>query len=224
MATDRDTTRIVRSWLEEGRTALPDHILDAVLDQVPATRQRRAWWPAWRFADMNNIAKLLIAAAAVAVVAIVGINLLPARDGGAGGGSVVSPSPSPSPALLARGTFTVSDNSATELDASGDGSNVTGTMIVIDEGGRVSVDLACTRTTPGGLLVVAGTVSNTTIQAFAEGSWFGIILRPGSPVRAGFMFDEMAAAASCPAFLEGDIDTEAGPGLKPIEGTVALAP
>ena len=42
MSTDRDTTRIVRSWLEEGATALPDRVLDAVLDQVPATSQRRA--------------------------------------------------------------------------------------------------------------------------------------------------------------------------------------
>ena len=50
MSTDRDTTRIVRSWLEEGATALPDRVLDAVLDQVPATSQRRSWWPAWRFA------------------------------------------------------------------------------------------------------------------------------------------------------------------------------
>ena len=49
MSTDRDTTRIVRSWLEEGVTALPDRVLDAVLDQVPATSQRRSWWPAWRF-------------------------------------------------------------------------------------------------------------------------------------------------------------------------------
>ena len=37
MSTDRDVTRIVRSWLEEGVTALPDRVLDAVLDQVPAT-------------------------------------------------------------------------------------------------------------------------------------------------------------------------------------------
>ena len=49
MSTDRDTTRIVRSWLEEGATALPDRVLDAVLDQVPTTRQRRARWPAWLF-------------------------------------------------------------------------------------------------------------------------------------------------------------------------------
>ncbi len=47
MSTDRETTCIVRSWLEEGATALPDRVLDAVLDQVPATRQRRARWPAW---------------------------------------------------------------------------------------------------------------------------------------------------------------------------------
>ena len=94
MHTDRDTTRIVRSWLEEGRTALPDHILDAVLDQVPATPQRRSWWPAWRFVDMNTYAKLAIGVAAVAVVAVVGINLLAGTGGGVGGSSTVSPSPS----------------------------------------------------------------------------------------------------------------------------------
>jgi hypothetical protein len=34
---DRDTTRIVRSWLEVGATSLPDRVLDGVLDQLPAT-------------------------------------------------------------------------------------------------------------------------------------------------------------------------------------------
>ncbi|OGO57890.1 MAG: hypothetical protein A2Z32_07345 [Chloroflexi bacterium RBG_16_69_14] len=95
MSTDRDVTRIVRSWLEEGATALPDRVLDQVLDQLPATRQRRPWWPARRIADMNNVAKLAIAAAAVVVVAVVGINLLPASGGAGDGGPAVSPSPSP---------------------------------------------------------------------------------------------------------------------------------
>ena len=54
MSTDRDVTRIVRSWLEDGATALPDRVLDNVLDQLPATPQRRAWWPARRFRDMNT--------------------------------------------------------------------------------------------------------------------------------------------------------------------------
>ncbi len=45
MSTDRETTRIVRSWLEDGVTRLPDNVLDAVLDQLPSTHQRRAtWW------------------------------------------------------------------------------------------------------------------------------------------------------------------------------------
>ena len=42
MSTDRDVNRIVRSWLEEGVSALPDRVLDTVLDQLPATPQRRA--------------------------------------------------------------------------------------------------------------------------------------------------------------------------------------
>jgi hypothetical protein len=97
MRTDRETARIVRSWLEEGVTALPDRVLDAVLDQVPATRQRRSWWPAWRFADMNAYAKLAIGVAAVAVVAVVGITLLPAGRTGVGSGPTISPSPPASP-------------------------------------------------------------------------------------------------------------------------------
>ena len=81
MSTDRDVTRIVRSWLEDGATALPDRVLDNVLDQLPATSQRRAWWPAWRLREMNSALKFAIAATAVVVVAIVGINLLPGNDG-----------------------------------------------------------------------------------------------------------------------------------------------
>lgn len=92
MSTDRDTTRIVRSWLEDGVTALPDRVLDAVLDRVPATPQRRSSWPTRRFADMPSLARFVIAAAAVLVVAVIGYNLLPART------SVGGPGPSPSPA------------------------------------------------------------------------------------------------------------------------------
>jgi hypothetical protein len=91
MNAERDVTRIVRSWLEEGVTALPDRVLDTVLDQVPATPQRRPWWPPRRFTQMNRFAQAAIAAAAVLVVAVVGYNLLP-RTGGPGG----PPSPSPS--------------------------------------------------------------------------------------------------------------------------------
>ncbi len=98
MSSDRDTKRVVRSWMEEGVTALPERVLASVLDQLPATPQRRAiWWPAPRIADMNTFVKIAIAAAAVVVVAVVSINLLPAGGGLGGSGTAVSPSPSPSP-------------------------------------------------------------------------------------------------------------------------------
>ncbi len=99
MSTDRDTTRIVRSWLEEGVTALPDRVLDAVLDQVPATSQRRSPWPPRRFYDMNSIAKVAITAAAVVVVAVVGINLIPGR--GPAGQPTAPPSRAPTAAPTA---------------------------------------------------------------------------------------------------------------------------
>lgn len=97
MSTNRDATRIVRSWLEEGVTTLPDRVLDGVLDQLPSTPQRRPIWPARRFTDMSNLARLAIAAAALVVVAIVGWNLLP---GGSGpGGPKPTPSPTSSPTI-----------------------------------------------------------------------------------------------------------------------------
>lgn len=98
MSTDRDVTRIVRSWLEEGVTALPDRVLDAVLDQVPATRQRRAWWPARGLELMNMQIRIVLAAAAVVVVALIGVNLMP-RTGEVGGvgGARQTPAPSATP-------------------------------------------------------------------------------------------------------------------------------
>jgi hypothetical protein len=102
MSTERDVTRIVRSWLEEGVTALPDRVLDAVLDQVPATRQRRAWWRARRLPHMNTSIRIAMAAAAVVVLALVGINLLP-KTGGVGATAAPSPSPTAAPTLPPSG-------------------------------------------------------------------------------------------------------------------------
>ena len=106
MSTDRDTTRIVRSWLDEGVTALPDRVLDAVLDDLPTTPQRRLSWLARRFPEMNNTAKLVLGVAAVVVVAFLGIRFLPLGTTGIGG-PAATPTPVPTsaatPAPLAVG-------------------------------------------------------------------------------------------------------------------------
>jgi hypothetical protein len=117
MHTDREVTSIVRSWMEEGATALPDRVLDAVLDQVPATSQRRSWWPSWRFTDMNNTLKLALGAAIVLVVAVVGYTVIPM----AGGVGTPTPTqrPSPAPSLgsgpLETGTYMISDETFTAV-------------------------------------------------------------------------------------------------------------
>jgi hypothetical protein len=95
MSTERDVTRIVRSWLEEGVTALPDRVLDTVLDQVPATHQRRPSRLARRTPTMNNYARLGLVAAAALAVAIGGIALL-GRPSNVGPSTPPTPSPIPS--------------------------------------------------------------------------------------------------------------------------------
>jgi hypothetical protein len=72
----RDTNGIVRSWLENGVTDLPDRVLDPVLDQLPSTPQRRHSWQARRLTKMNTTLKIAGTAAAVVVLGVVGMTLL----------------------------------------------------------------------------------------------------------------------------------------------------
>jgi hypothetical protein len=122
MTTERDTTRIVRSWLRTDEHESADRVLDNVLALLDATPQRRSLWPARRIADMNSLAKVATAIAAVVVAAVVGINLLP--GGGPGGEATPSPSNSPAPSAAASasigfppaGALTAGRHSLTEDD------------------------------------------------------------------------------------------------------------
>jgi hypothetical protein len=228
MSTDRETTRIVRSWLEEGVTALPDRVLDTVLDQVPATPQRRSWWPTWRSNRMNTYAKLLAAAAAVLVVAVVGYQFLP-RAGGPGGQPTITPSPSQ--ALLARGTFKAAwlgQGAGVELEATGGASSVTGSMTVTDVSGAFTVDLECTHTTNAGLIWIGGDVTESANISYApKGTRAAIVFKRGTPVQAVFIFQmDDPRSASCQAFFDDMIALGGEPvgALEPIEGTVELGP
>ena len=191
MTTEHDPrTRIVLSWLREEAYENPEHMLLRALDEVDATPQRRSWWPAWRSNRMNTYAKLIVAAAAVLVVAFAGFQLLP-RTGGVGGEPTIVPSPSPS--LLARGNFTAHGITA-ELDATGGGADVAGTMSLSDRFTRegATVDLECARTTADGLIEIGGVVTDSSFGAdnqawhegFPEGRGVVVIFEPGSPVKA----------------------------------------
>jgi hypothetical protein len=96
MSSDRETTRRVRSWLEAGVTTIPDRVLDAVLDRVPTTPQRRPLWPVRRIAEMRSFAKLGGLAAAVIVVVAGSVVIL---GGGFGRDLTGAPSPLPTPTI-----------------------------------------------------------------------------------------------------------------------------
>jgi hypothetical protein len=112
MTADRDTTRIVRSWLRADEHESADRVLETVLSRLDTTPQRRPMWPPRRFAQMNKLAQAGIAAAAVLVVAVLGYNLLP-RIGGIGGPPTPGPTAVPTAAVLGVGGTRVSAGSYT---------------------------------------------------------------------------------------------------------------
>jgi len=117
MSVDIETTRIVRSWLDEGVTQLPDRVLDAVLDELPATQQRRStWWPARKLLHTNKAMTFGVAAATVVIVVILGIgSLLPGGLNIGGPGETPTPTPTASPVALPAsgalqaGTYAIDD-------------------------------------------------------------------------------------------------------------------
>jgi hypothetical protein len=101
MSTDRDLTRVIRSWLSEDAHEDADRILNLVLDEIDTTPQRRAGWLARRFPLMNsNVFRVGIAAAAVLVLAFVAVKVLPGSGSlGRPPEATGSPSATPFPVL-----------------------------------------------------------------------------------------------------------------------------
>jgi hypothetical protein len=131
---------------------------------------------------------------------------------------------------LASGTFTADLGTwgrAFEIDATGTGDDVSGTMEVSSAKGKWSVDLQCSRTADNGLLVIAGQVTESTHEIFSEGAYVGILLAPGTPVRTIlWLEDEASPADSCTAFLDTMFSDPGFPGpvedLFPIQGDLEL--
>ena len=88
MSADREVTGIVRTWLTEGGTVLPDRVLDAVLDKTLTMPQhRRRWMPSGMVVRANAPA---FGAAAALVLALVVLGTVLTHQN-------VGPEPSPTP-------------------------------------------------------------------------------------------------------------------------------
>ena len=118
MTAERDTGRIVRSWLREDEHESADRVLMTVLSRLDTTPQRRSWWPARRSTRMSNPVRVALAAAAVIVVAFVGLRFLPNQT--VTPGTTIVPTPAPTaPQTQAAAKTPSSSEAATATDPPG---------------------------------------------------------------------------------------------------------
>ena len=111
MTTDRDFDRIAMAWLADGPEELPDRVIDATVDQIHLTRQRRAVRPPWRLPTMTLPARVA-AFVAIGALILAGIAVV----GSGGGLNGPSPSHTPAPSVAAAVVPTISTRGLPVLD------------------------------------------------------------------------------------------------------------
>ena len=91
MNSRREIERVLETWFVDGPTVMPDRVFDAVFDRVERTPQRRLARLHMRLTEMTPRIRLIAAAAAAVIVAVVGYSLI-----GRGPEPNIGASPSPS--------------------------------------------------------------------------------------------------------------------------------
>ena len=149
MTARRDPDRLIRAYLDDGPAELPDRSFDAVRAHMDHQRQRVVIGP-WRIPLMSNVTRFAIAAAAIVVVAVIALNLLP-KSGGIGGPAVTpTPSPSPSPSASPSPTFSPSSAPAALAGFAQGGPLAAGTYYIENQGGYNPNVTRLTFTLPAG--------------------------------------------------------------------------
>ena len=97
MTTDRDFNGIAMAWLADGPEELSDRVIDAAVDEIHQTRQRRAARLPWRLPTMTALTRV---AALVAVGALILAGIAVVGSGGRNGPSLTQ-SFAPSAAAVA---------------------------------------------------------------------------------------------------------------------------
>ena len=224
MSTERDSTRIVQSWLEAGSTAIPDRVLDAVLAELPSRRQRRSRWSPWRTLQMKPIVPIAVGAAAILIAIVLGTRFLPSDSGV--GAPTDSPVPSPTSQPVG-GQFIFAGDIEVDMDASSDGSSLSGTVVGIFAGETFRITLQCLRQYNAETWMFAGELTESADPNMPDGSWGAVIVRDGAPQQAGVYTQPQGTADNCEEFAS-EIPDNAVEGFERIgpmdEGSITLPP
>jgi len=179
MTDQRELDRLLGAFFVEGSDELADRVIDAALDQIDHTRQRRAVRMPRRFSTMNMLTRLA-AAAVIGVLAVGGTLYLVQRGQPAVGGPSPTPGVSSSPSQPAVGS--PSPTPAVSSSPSQPASPSAGAPAWTATGGMIEDRFQDTATLlPDGRVLVAGGVHATKdpqgVLASAElydpssGSW-----------------------------------------------------
>ncbi|NJD29592.1 MAG: hypothetical protein FIA92_15040 [Chloroflexi bacterium] len=196
-----NTERILDAYLAPEADRLADRVVEAALADIARTSQRRSLWPAWRSNRMNTYTKLIAAAAAVLVVAVVGYQFLPS-NGGTGAQPTSTPSPSPTAAPGGVVQYQLDGAPATtQVELVADGTTVTGTAVTTFSGGTHTVRLE-SAAQDGDTWALTGTTEETTVPGEAAGDWSAVVVRDGSPQQIGiWLSDAKLEGSDCDGWL-----------------------
>lgn len=82
-----------QAWLDDGPTRMSDRAVLSALEEIHATRQRRAMWSTWRATPVSIFSRVGIAAVLMVAVGLLAITVLPRQSDRSSVGGL-SPSPS----------------------------------------------------------------------------------------------------------------------------------
>jgi hypothetical protein len=170
---------------------------------------------------MKLLLPIAVAAAAIAVVAVVlGGRFLPNDP------NVGVPATSPTPTFVG-GQFIFAGDAPVNIDALSDGSTLSGTVEAEWGGQPFSIGLECLRQFDAQTWMFAGVLTQSATSDRTAGDWGAVIVRDGSPQKAGVYTQPHATADTCEEFAR-EIPNFAVDGPDMIsemdEGSIVLPP
>jgi Galactose oxidase, central domain/Kelch motif len=114
MTNQRELDRLLGAYFVEGTDELADRVVDAALDQIDHTPQRRAWRIPWSFPTMN-LSTRLAAVAVIGVIAIGGALILVQRNEPSVAGPLPTTTREPTATQTARPGPTITPAEPTSL-------------------------------------------------------------------------------------------------------------
>jgi len=162
---------------------------------------------------MKPIIPIAVGAAAVLLAVVLGSQFLPSDS--AVGRPTSTPTASPT-ATAIGGRFTFAGIPVV-MDASSDGSSLSGTAAGSYNGDAFTIVLQCLRQFDDETWMFAGELTQSAVPDQPTGSWAALIVRDGSPQKAGIWIDAQATADDCYEYVSTIPDNA-------VEGPEMIAP